>query len=90
MPAQMTDKSTLKLIEQAEKQVSVSLVLSNRQLTAIPAEVFKLRSLKSLDLSNNKLKKIPSDIGKLNSLSWLDISQNQLVQLPAEIGSLRG
>ena len=85
----MIDQDVSELIKQAGREKSVSLVLSNKQLTSIPPEVFDLKSLKSLDLSNNALKIIPSEISKLKSLSWLDISRNQLMQLPAEIGELR-
>ncbi len=64
------------------------LVLDERQLTRIPAEIGQLSSLEKLFLEGNKLSSLPPEIGQLGSLVWLYLGFNNLSSLPPEIGQL--
>jgi len=67
-----------------------TLDLSNRGLTAIPADVFSRSALERLDLSNNRLSGAPqAEIRHLQKLKYLDLSKNNLTGLPAELGQLK-
>jgi Leucine-rich repeat (LRR) protein len=66
------------------------LDLSNRGLTAIPADVFSRTGLERLDLSGNRLTGAPqAEIRHLQKLKFLDLSGNRLTGLPAELGQLK-
>lgn len=66
------------------------LDLRNRNLTAIPSDVFTRDALKKLNVSSNALTGAPpSQIGQLKQLVELDLSNNRLTGLPAEIGQLK-
>jgi class 3 adenylate cyclase/Leucine-rich repeat (LRR) protein len=83
------DKDYTDLAEaQKEPQKVKRLMLSNKGLTAMPAEIFEMINLMALDLSGNQLKTLPADIKKLKKLNVLQIQNNQLTTLPAEIGEL--
>ena len=62
--------------------------LSNRELTALPAEVTQLTNLWELRLDGNQLTALPPEIGQLTSLGTLGLGGNQLTALPTEIGQL--
>jgi Leucine-rich repeat (LRR) protein len=49
------NQKILELIEQAAKEDSTRLNLSNNQLTAVPPEITKLTKLTKLNLSGNQL-----------------------------------
>lgn len=69
---------------------STKLDLSNRELTAIPMDVFSRTDLVELDLSRNRLTNAPpSQIGALKKLRALNLSHNTLTGLPAELGQLQ-
>ena len=55
---------------------------------AVPAEIWRLTSLRELDLHHNQLTSLPTEIGQLTSLKWLDLGWNRLTTLPAEIREL--
>lgn len=66
------------------------LDLSNRGLTKIPGDIFKLTNLQELDVSNNLLTgAIQAEIRHLQALRILDASDNQMTGVPAEIGQLK-
>lgn len=66
------------------------LNLSNKGLTAVPAYVFDLTSLKELNISNNNIGgAIQAEIRKLEKLEVLDASNNAMTGVPAEIGQLK-
>ena len=67
---------------QAEPANAASLVLSGRELTAVPPEVASLQALRGLDLSGNKLEKLPDFLARLPNLELLDLRNNQLGELP--------
>lgn len=52
------------------------LSLSNNGLTALPADISRLRNLKRLDLSFNELRTLPDAIGQLTNLQILDLNDN--------------
>lgn len=54
------------------------LDLSNKGLTKIPTEIFKLKNLSTLNLSNNKISSIPIEINELRRLKKLDVSNNKI------------
>ena len=64
------------------------MLLSNNQLTNVPAEIGQLTSLEVLYLRDNKLTSVPAEIGQLTSLVELDLDGNRLTSVPAEIGQL--
>ena len=64
------------------------LDLSDRGLTALPAEIARLTALQSLDLSGNQLTAMPAEIARLTALQGLYLARNQLTALPAEIARL--
>ena len=69
----------------------IELSLDRNGLTgAIPAELGRLESLRSLSLASNRLTGgIPPGIGRLTSLEVLEISNNRLTgSIPPEIGRL--
>ncbi len=59
-------------------RVTDMLDLQGLLLDEVPAEVLKLKNLKSLDLSRNNIKKLPFDINRLKRLEYLDISYNTI------------
>lgn len=65
------------------------LILSSKELTSIPSEVFQLASLQTLDLSNNKITNLDFKISSLENLVSLDLSKNLLAALPSSILSLK-
>ncbi|WP_052435982.1 leucine-rich repeat domain-containing protein [Neochlamydia sp. EPS4] len=67
---------------------AVGLILSNNQLTVIPAEIRYLSQLYELRLDSNQLTAIPTSIGQLSQLHRLVLNFNQLNALPVEIGQL--
>ncbi|XP_078700657.1 uncharacterized protein LOC144927212 [Branchiostoma floridae x Branchiostoma belcheri] len=66
----------------------LTIDLSNKGLTSVPAEVFNNRDVECLVLSNNRLKSIPEEIGQLQKLQRLDLENNLLTQLPQAITTL--
>ena len=64
------------------------LDLTNNQLTSLPKEIGKMRSLRELRLSKNQLVALPPEIGYLESLKHLDLEDNHLYSLPDEIREL--
>ncbi|EXB24279.1 putative LRR receptor-like serine/threonine-protein kinase [Morus notabilis] len=67
-----------------------TLDLSNNKITALPADLWSLGSLKSLNLSSNQISgSLPNNIGNFGSLESLDISSNDLSgEIPETTGSL--
>lgn len=65
------------------------LDLSNKNLKAIPPEIFELKNLKSLNLRNNKISNIPPEITRLKRLEKLDISNNNISNFYANICRLK-
>jgi len=84
----MTNEELLQIIEQAAKDKVITLDLSSKGLTRLPAEIGRLIELRSLDLYNNQLSSLPAEIGKLTNLQSLDLGSNQLSSLPSEFGQL--
>ena len=65
------------------------LVLSGKEITSIPSEVFQLTSLQTLDLSNNKIANLDHKISNLENLKVLDLSQNLLMALPNSLSNMK-
>ncbi|XP_019642608.1 PREDICTED: uncharacterized protein LOC109483910 [Branchiostoma belcheri] len=66
----------------------LTIDLSDKGLTSVPAEVFDIRDVEHLVLSNNRLKSIPEEIGQLQKLQRLELDNNLLTQLPQAITTL--
>jgi GMP synthase (glutamine-hydrolysing) A subunit len=79
---------TEKLIASLNPQTTEELDLSNKGLSALPANIGRLTNLKSLRLNNNPLTSLPPEIGKLKNLSHLAIYKSQLKVIPPEVGEL--
>ena len=82
------DQKVLELIEQAEKEGSTELDLSDSDLTALPSRVTELNSLTHLLVGGNLLTGLPPEIVRLTSLSNLFLWSNLLKGLPEEITEL--
>ena len=74
--------------ETYDKKTTIRLLLSNKGLTSIPAEIGNLTFLQTLDLSYNSLTSIPAEIGNLINLKYIYLDNNSLTSIPAEIGNL--
>lgn len=61
------------------------LVMRNRKMVTLPAEVGKLSHLKILNIGNNNLRYLPPEIGQLNELEELSVENNLLTNIPEEI-----
>ncbi|KAI8513756.1 hypothetical protein Bbelb_080800 [Branchiostoma belcheri] len=66
----------------------LTINLSNKGLTSLPAELFDIRDVECLVLSNNRLTSIPEEIGQLQKLQRLELDNNLLTQLPQAITTL--
>jgi len=62
--------------------------LSDRGLTALPAQITELPGLRTLVLNRNRLTALPPQIGQLTGLEQLWLNGNQLTALPPQIGQL--
>uniref|UniRef100_A0A287BQZ7 Leucine rich repeat containing 69 n=1 Tax=Sus scrofa TaxID=9823 RepID=A0A287BQZ7_PIG len=67
----------------------ILLNLNNNQLTWIPQEIVRLKSLTYLSLNNNHLFSIPRELCFLETLSELQLNYNQLICIPEEIKFLK-
>jgi small GTP-binding protein len=76
-------------IEQAVKNKSTTLDLSHLDLTELPPEICRLKTLKRLYIHNNQLTTLPPNIGQLKDLQILEMSTNRLKFLPSEIGQIK-
>lgn len=81
-------KELSRILQDAEQNRATRLDLSNRGLTSLPAEIFRLTSVQRLDLSNNKLTDLPETIANLKQLTLLHAGKNQIRSLPESIGGL--
>jgi len=59
--------------------------MAQNRLTALPAEIGCLLSLKVLDLRGNALRTLPEEIGGLVKLEKLLLAQNELRALPTSV-----
>ena len=71
-----------------ENETVIELSLNNNNLTSIPPEIGKLRSLIYIWLNNNNLVSIPPEIGQLRNLTCLLLNNNNLTSIPPEIRQL--
>lgn len=65
-----------------------TLYLNHNQLTTLPLEISRLRSLIHLDLTGNQLTTVPPGLGMLTNLRELFLFDNNLTTLPHQLGSL--
>lgn len=65
------------------------LDLSNRLLTKLPRQLFKVESMRVLNLSHNLLAAVTDKISALYNLNILNISNNHLREVSEEIGKLK-
>ena len=56
--------------------------VSHTAITALPSQLWSLKSIEVLDLSHCKLKKLDDGIGNYLQLNMLNISNNQIKVLP--------
>ncbi|XP_078620301.1 uncharacterized protein LOC144887164 [Branchiostoma floridae x Branchiostoma japonicum] len=66
----------------------LTIELSGKGLTSVPAEVFDATDIERLVLSENRLTSIPEEIGQLQKLRELELANNLLTQLPQAITTL--
>lgn len=64
------------------------LNLSNLNLSSLPSEIAKLKSLKTLEAYSNNLTNLPVNFGELTSLDSLNLSHNKITTLSPEIAGL--
>ena len=58
------------------------LILTDNQLSELPASLGKCTSLQKLMLSGNRLTQLPAELAACESLEMLRVSANELVELP--------
>ncbi len=58
------------------------LILTNNQLTALPASIGKCFRMQKLALAGNRLKTLPAELSNCKNLGLLRISANELQELP--------
>ncbi|XP_008066682.1 leucine-rich repeat-containing protein 69 [Carlito syrichta] len=63
----------------------ILLNLNNNQLTCLPQEVSRLKSLTYMSINHNQLTNIPRELCFLKNLSELQLNYNQLTCIPEEI-----
>ncbi len=69
---------------------SLTLDLSNQNLTKTPSSVFEKTRIQHLNLSHNKLTgALQAEVRHLSELRTLDLSNNEFTGVPAEIGQLK-
>ncbi len=66
------NEQLLEEIEQAARDKSTDLDLSEAGLTFLPAQIFQLSHLEWLTLDDNQLTFLPPEIAKLSKLKRLD------------------
>ncbi|MBC9931841.1 leucine-rich repeat domain-containing protein [Chitinophaga qingshengii] len=66
-----------------------TLMLSNNQLTAIPAAVFNMQQLSRFEVRYNKLTTVPETLGQLPKLEHLDFSNNLIKTFPYFLGKYK-
>lgn len=76
-------------LEESYTQTIKKLNLSYQQLTSLPAEIGRLKSLEKLFLNENLLMSLPPEIGLLQNLQELNLQGNQLKTLPLEMRQLK-
>ena len=76
-------------IRRCKRGNEAKLVLSAKDITSIPSEVFQLTSLQTLDLSNNKIVNLDHKISNLENLRVLDLSHNLLMSLPNSLLNMK-
>lgn len=64
------------------------LNVQGNQLKALPAQLSKLRKLKTLDARNNQISDVHGNIGALSKLETLKLTKNNLSKLPASLWRL--
>lgn len=75
-------------IEEARKNLDISLNLSYLRLTELPESIAQLSQLRALILKGNQLTMLPEFITRLARLLELSLSNNQLRTLPESIARL--
>lgn len=76
-------------IRRCKRGTESKLVLSGKEITSIPSEIFQLTSLQILDLSNNKIANLDNKIFNLENLKVLDLANNLLMSLPNSLGNMK-
>ncbi len=71
------------------KDNTLGLKLTGKNLTKFPDEIFELKNLRSLYLDSNSITEIPHDIAKLKNLRVLNVCSNKISELPEETGELK-
>uniref|UniRef100_A0A8C6QVR8 Leucine rich repeat containing 69 n=1 Tax=Nannospalax galili TaxID=1026970 RepID=A0A8C6QVR8_NANGA len=67
----------------------ILLNLNDNQLTSLPQEIGRLKSLTCLSINHNQLTIIPRELCSLENLSELHLNYNQLMYIPEEIKFLQ-
>ncbi|RDD42713.1 Leucine-rich repeat-containing protein 27 [Trichoplax sp. H2] len=76
------------LIQKCKVDGSISIDLSQMNITRISDELLSLDHIEQLYLEGNKLLALPDDFfDRLPSLRWLDLRNNQLQSIPSSIGN---
>ncbi|RAV28462.1 leucine-rich repeat domain-containing protein [Sinomicrobium soli] len=65
-----------------------ALVIRQKALTELPADIAGLTELKNLNLGYNALTTLPPEIGNMHNLTTLSLYDNNLTSIPSEIGNL--
>ena len=75
-------------LRHAKRSNKKELILSKRELSFIPKELYTIRTLEELHLADNKINNIEPEIAELFRLKVLNLEHNCLLELPTEITHL--
>lgn len=100
IPAEISDLTSLEILDLGKNNVSVvpttalsqmtqlkSITLSNNAVSEIPSDIDAVASASKLDFQNNSITQLPESIGNLVRITSLNFSHNQLTELPESIGN---
>ncbi|WLE97352.1 MAG: COR domain-containing protein [Candidatus Electrothrix communis] len=81
----MGHEEALRRINNAAKIGATELDLVGQELTELPPELFKIKSITRISLWGNHLSSLPQELFQLKNLTWLNLGRNQLSLLPPKI-----
>lgn len=85
-----SSQDVIKIISAAKALSSITLDLSQKNLSQLPSELYELQQVEYLYLEGNLLSSVPDEVfEKLPNLKWLDMRYNQIKVLPPSCGKHR-
>ena len=66
------------------------LIASKNNISDLPSDLWKMKSLEVLDISDNLLGSLPESIAKLPSIKELRVDVNKIGSFPTAVQTLQG